>query len=163
MIRAEKNMVNRIVTVPVERWYLQPIADQVGSLPDKQQRSVQLQAVVGWLQTILLIIVIVQSIFAGFLRALPPDLRASLSFLHRIEWGAYLGILLILAQVAVGWSSHIVLTNRYWLLAWRFSKPRLLSGNAARTAQIVYLFLALLMVAAIIWVRIHGFIVTPTP
>src|SRR5882724_2802405 len=76
MIRAEKNMVNRIVTVPVERWYLQPIADQVGSLPDKQQRSVQLQAVVGWLQTILLIIVIVQSIFAGFLRALPPDLRA---------------------------------------------------------------------------------------
>src|SRR5689334_2503229 len=163
MIRADRSIVDRLIKEPTDRWYLQPIADQVASLTSEQQQSVRRQAFIGWLQTILLVIVIAQSIFAGFLQALPPDLRTSLSFLHRIEWGAYVGILLILAQIATGWSGQIVLTNRYWLLAWRFSRPRLLTGSAARTAQIAYLLLALLMVGAVIWVRIHGFIVTPTP
>ncbi len=163
MVRADKSIVYRLVRGPIERWYLQPIATEVASLTSDQQESVRRQALIGWLQTILLVAVSVQSIFAGFLRALPPDLRTALSFLHRIEWGAYVGILLILAQVVAGWSTQIVLTNRHWLLAWRFSKPRLLMGNAARVAQFAYLLLALLIVSAVIWVRIHGFIVAAMP
>jgi hypothetical protein len=163
MVRADKSIVYRLVNEPIERWYLQPIAAEVMLLTRDQQESVRRQALIGWLQTILLVVVIVQSFFAGFLRALPPDLRIALSFLHRIEWGAYFGILLILAQVLAGWSTQIVLTNRYRLLAWRFSKPRLLLGNAARVVQLAYLLLALLIVGAVIWVRIHGFVVAPTP
>ena len=163
MIRTDNRIANRLVNYPVEHWYLQPIAEQIAGLSITQQKSVQRQAVIGWLQTILLIIVVAQSVFAGFLRVLPPDLRTSLSFLHRIEWGAYVGILLIVVQVAIGWSSQIVLTNRYGLLAWRFSKPHLLINRPARIGQIAYLALALIMIGAVVWVRIHGFIVTPTP
>jgi hypothetical protein len=117
MIRVDNGIANRLVKYPVEHWYLRPIAEQIAAFPIARQQSVRRQAFIGWLQTILLIIVVAQSVFAGFLRVLPPYLRSSLSFLHRIEWGAYVGILLILMQVAVGWSAQIVLTNRYGLLA----------------------------------------------
>ncbi|MEP7287720.1 MAG: hypothetical protein ABI947_18355 [Chloroflexota bacterium] len=137
-------------------------SELTSDLMPTQQQSVKQQAVIGWLQTLLLVIVFVQVIFAGLLRALPPDVRVSLAFLHRIEWAAYIGIVLIVAQVIVGWSSAVVLTNRFYLLAWRFSKPRVLTGQSARIVQGCYLLLALAMVAAIVWVRIHGFIVTPT-
>jgi hypothetical protein len=162
MTRADNRLTDRFIKYPVDHWYLQPIAEQIAALSIAQQRSVQRQAVIGWLQTILLLIVVAQSIFAGFLRALPPDLRTSLAFLHRIEWGTYLGILLIVVQIILGWSAQIVLTNRYWLMAWRFGKPRLLLNGAARIAQIAYLILALFMIGAVVWVQIHGFIVAPT-
>ncbi|MCC7449984.1 MAG: hypothetical protein IT324_21380 [Anaerolineae bacterium] len=132
------------------------------SLTSAQQVSVQRQYVIGNLQTILLIIVVLQSLFAGFLRALPPDLRASLGFLHRIEWGAYVGIALVAAQIIVGWISQTVLTNRFYLLAWRFGNMRIVIDSRARRLQIAYLLLIALMVGAVIWVRINGFIVQPT-
>ena len=127
--------------------------------PDQRQ-AVQRQAVIGWLQTVLLVIVLLQVIFAGLLRVLPPDLRTSLAFLHRIEWGAYLGILLICAQIAVGWSSATVLTNRIGLLAWRFSVPQIVTGKRARILQIAYAVLALILLGFALWVRAHGFIAT---
>ena len=70
---------------------------------------------------------------------------------------------LIAAQVAVGWTSRLVLTNRFYALAWRFGKPRLVGGPAARYLQIVYLLVIVLMGAAIVWVRLHGFIFQPVP
>jgi hypothetical protein len=146
----------------VRRWYLDPLAGQMEALSFTQQQSVRQQAVVGWLQTVLLAIVIVQTIFAGLLRALPPDVRASLGFLHRIEWGAYVGIVLILWQVAVGWNARIGLTNRFRMLAWLLSRPRLLTGDSARRAQVAYLIVVILMLGAVLWVRANGFIVTPT-
>ncbi len=130
-------------------------------LTPAQQQSVQRQLTIGSLQTILLIIVVLQSIFAGFLRALPPDLRAALAFLHRIEWGAYVGIVLVAVQIIVGWTSRTVLTNRFYLLAWRFGNMRSITGNTARKLQIVYLLLIVVMAGAVIWVRINGFIVQP--
>jgi hypothetical protein len=154
-----RSVLNSLLIQPAERWYLRPLAQQLPTLTPSQQQSVRRQAVIGVLQTALLLIVIVQVVFAGMLRALPPDLRASLGFMHRIEWGAYLGVILILAQVALSWHSGIVLTNRFYLLAWRFGKPRLVMGNTARIAQIGYLILATLIIGAIVWVRINGFIV----
>ncbi len=145
---------------PVERWYLRDLDQQGLTMP--QRRSIRRQAVIGWLQTLLLAVVLVQTVFAGLLRALPPDLRAALSFLHRIEWGAYLAVVLVAAQVAAGWASQIVLTNRFYLLAWRFGKPRLVAGKAARYVQIGYLVFMILLVGAITWVRLHGFFVQPT-
>lgn len=161
-------LIDLLIWRPVSRWYIRPLEAQQSS--EKVQRdltsaawqSVRRQAVIGWLQTVLLVVVFVQLIFAGMLRALPPDVRITLSFLHRIEWGAYLGIALIVAQVAVGWSGQIVLTNRFYLLAWRFSQPKLLTGQQAHTLRIAYIALAIVMIGAVIWVRIHGFIVTPT-
>ena len=150
------------------RWYIRPLEARQSSdklhrdLTPAEWQSVRRQAVIGWLQTVLLVVVFIQVIFAGMLRALPPDVRTTLSFLHRIEWGAYLGIILIVSQVAIGWSGGIVLTNRFYLLAWRFSPPKLIAGRAARALQIAYIGLAIVMVGAVIWVRIHGFIVTPT-
>jgi len=142
------SLIDVLIWRPVAHWYIQLLEAQ--------------QSVIGWLQSVLLAIVIVQVIFAGMLRALPPDIRSALAFLHRIEWGAYAGIILIAAQVAVGWSSQIVLTNRYYLLAWRFSSPKLIVGQRARFLQIAYLALAIVMIGAAVWVRLHGFIVTPT-
>jgi len=138
-----------------------PSSDHNEPLTPAQQVSVQRQYVIGSLQTILLIIVVLQSIFAGFLRALPPDLRASLGFLHRIEWGAYVGIALVAAQIIVGWNSQTVLTNRFYLLAWRFGNMRIMTDKRARQLQVAYLLLIVLMVGAVIWVRINGFIVQP--
>jgi hypothetical protein len=146
----------------VRRWYLDPLAGQMEQLSPTQQQSLRRQAVIGWLQTVLLVIVVVQTIFAGLLRALPPDVRASLGFLHRIEWGAYVGIVLILLQDVVGWRERIVLTNRFRMLAWLLSRPRLLTGDSARRLQVVYLIVAILMIGAVLWVRANGFIVTPT-
>lgn len=148
---------------PVERWYLQSLNAQSEALTPQQRQSIHRQAVIGWLQTALLIIVVLQSVFAGFLHVLPPETRSALGFLHRIEWGVYAGIVLIIAQVAVGWVLRLVVTNRFYLLAWRFNKPRVISGKLARRLQIAYLALALLMFGAAIWVRIHGFIFQPTP
>lgn len=150
-----------MIDYPVERWFLRSLDGAL--LNSDEQRSLRHQAVIGWLQTILLIVVLIQVIFAGLLRALPPNLRATLGFLHRIEWGAYLGIGLILAQVAAGWSEKLVLTNRYGILAWRFSRPRLVRGQTARILQLLYVCLVFLITGAIIWVRIHGFIVQPQP
>ena len=130
-------------------------------LTPAQQLSVQRQYTIGNLQTILLIMVVLQSIFAGFLRAFPPDLRASLGFLHRIEWGAYVGIVLVAAQIIAGWSSQTVLTNRWYLLAWRFGNRRIMTGNLARKLQVAYLLLIVLIVGAVIWVRVNGFIIQP--
>src|SRR5450432_2596404 len=108
----------RLVNRMVDRWYIRPLGDELASLTVAQQRAVRRQAVVGWLQTVLLAIAIAQGLFAGVLHNLPPELKLTLSFLHRVEWAVYLGIVLIVAQVAIGWSSQIVLTNRYFLLAW---------------------------------------------
>jgi hypothetical protein len=147
---------------PVARWYLRPLNTELIRLDAASRDSIRRQAVIGWLQTILLGIAIAQSLFAGVLRALPPDLRASFGFLHRIEWAAYLGIVLIAAQVIVAWKPNSLLTNRFYLLAYRLSRPKLLTGRSARFAQIAYLVLALLIAVAIAWVRAHGFIVQPT-
>jgi hypothetical protein len=138
-----------------------PSPDHNAPLTSARQVSVQRQYLIGNLQTILLIIVVLQLIFAGFLRALPPDLRASLGFLHRIEWGVYVGIALVAAQIIVGWNSQTVLTNRFYLLAWRFGKMRIVTDNLARKLQVAYLLLIALMIGAVIWVRINGFIVQP--
>jgi hypothetical protein len=156
----EHSLLYRVlVSQPVERWYLRDLDQH--SLTAQQRRVVNRQAVIGWLQSLLLVIVFVQSMFAGLLPALPPELRTSLSFLHRIEWGAYLGIVLVAAQVAAGWTSRIVLTNRFFALAWRIGRPRLVTGKAARYVQMAYLVLIVLMVGAVIWVRLHGFIFQP--
>ncbi len=160
------SVIDVLIWRPVARWYIQPLEAQQSTqsrLSSSDWRIIQRQAVIGWLQTVLLIIVIIQVIFAGMLRALPPDVRTSLAFLHRIEWGAYAGITLIAAQVIIGWSSQIVLTNRFYLLAWRFSTPKLVVGKQARALQLAYLALAIVMIGAIVWVRTHGFIVTPAP
>ncbi len=130
-------------------------------LTPEQRESVSRQAIIGWLQTILLAVVIVQIAFAGVLRALPPDIRVSLSFLHRIEWGAYAGIVLVAVQVAAGWSSQTVLTNRFYALGWRFSTLRVVTGSRARHVQMAYLILVVAMIGAVVWVRLHGFIVQP--
>ncbi len=118
-----------LVRQPVERWYLRPVADETDTLTSQQQLSIRRQAVIGWLQSLLLVVVLAQSLFAGLLRALPPETRNTLAFLHRIEWGAYLAIVLVVAQVMVGWTDQIVLTNRSYLLAWRFGKPRIAPGK----------------------------------
>jgi len=162
------SLIDVLIWRPVAHWYIQLLEAQQSVKPSQNLPSasewqvIRQQAVIGWLQSVLLAIVIVQVIFAGMLRALPPDIRSALAFLHRIEWGAYAGIILIAAQVAVGWSSQIVLTNRYYLLAWRFSSPKLIVGQRARFLQIAYLALAIVMIGAAVWVRLHGFIVTPT-
>ena len=148
-----------LVSQPVDRWYLRDLDRH--ALTPEQRHAAHRQAVIGWLQTLLLAVVLIQVIFAGLLRALPPDLRASLAFLHRVEWAAYLGIALIAAQVAVGWTSQIVLTNRVYALAWRIGKPRLIAGKVARNIQVAYLILTILIGGAIVWVRLHGFIVQP--
>jgi hypothetical protein len=113
------------------------------------------------LQTLLLFVVLIQVIFAGILRALPPDLRAYMSFLHRIEWGVYLGIVLIAVQIAAGWKAQVVLTNRFYALAWRLGDPRIVTGEAARYVQVAYLMLMLVLAGAVVWVQLHGFIVQP--
>ncbi len=163
-IRSEGQQHSKLYTTfigqPVARWYLHSLDEQ--GLTAQQHTSIRRQAIIGWLQTLLLLVVLVQSLFAGLLRALPPDLRVTLSFLHRIEWGAYVGIVLIALQVAAGWAAQIVLTNRFYALAWRLSKPRIVVGAGARRAQIAYLLVIILMVIAIVWVRLNGFIVQPT-
>src|SRR5579871_4882777 len=110
-------LLDALIWRPVMRWYIRPLEARQSSdklhrdLTPAEWQSVRRQAVIGWLQTVLLVVVFIQVIFAGMLRALPPDVRTTLSFLHRIEWGAYLGIILIVSQVAIGWSGGIVLTN----------------------------------------------------
>ncbi len=126
-----------------------------------QQLSILRQSVIGWLQSMLLLVILAQSLFAGLLRALPPETRSALTFLHRIEWGATLAIVLVVAQVIAGWTDQIVLTNRFYLLAWRFGKLCIATGKPARYLQVSYLAFALLMLAAVVWVRAHGFLIQP--
>ena len=159
--RLSHRLYQTLIGQPVERWYLRPITAQSSALTARQQLSVRRQSIVGWLQTVLLVVVVAQSLFAGLLRVLPPEARVALAFLHRIEWGAYLAIVLVALQVAAGWADQIVVCNRFYLLAWRFGKPHVVTGKAAHYAQIGYLVFAALMVVAVLWVRAHGFIVQP--
>jgi hypothetical protein len=158
--RPQGGLFAALIGGPVERSYLRHL--DLNALTDAERIAVRRQAVIGWLQTLLLVVVLIQTAFASVLRALPPDIRTSLAFLHRIEWAAYLGVLLIMAQVSAGWNSRIVLTNRYFLLAWRFSRPRLLRGQQTRLIQALYILIGTLLVGAIVWVRIRGFIFQST-
>jgi hypothetical protein len=116
---------------------------------------------IGLLQTVVLVVMLVQVAFVGVLRALPPDTRSSLAFLHRIEWGVYAHIVLILAHVAISWPGRALLTNRFALFGWRLGKMRMLTGAVARRAQIAYLVVVVLLVVASLWVRANGFLVQP--
>lgn len=147
----------------IARWYLQPLAALWDSLTASQRQNVRRQAWLGLFQTLVLVIAVTQSLFAGVLRALPAETRAALGFLHRIEWGVYAGIVLILAQVIIGWGDQFCLTNRLGLLAWPLGKARLLKGRTARQAQLVYLVLAILMVVEALYVRANGFIFQNLP
>ncbi len=129
-----------------------------------EQQSITRQQFVGRLQTAVIAIMLLQIVFTGLLRLFPPDLRASLAFLHRIEWGVVALLILILVQFALGWGQRIVATNRlrvFAILAW---VPRCLvieRGRRARIILIGYAAIALLLVAALLWVREHGFVVQP--
>jgi len=167
MTRLKTSAENSAVPEPFwERWitnrYVRPLESALEALTPAQQQAVRRQAALGVVQTLLLAIILVQVIFTGAMRLLPPETRAALAFLHRIEWAVYLTILLIAAQVIVSWREVVVLTNRIGLLAYRLGRPRLLRGQSARMAQGVYLVLLVVLVAASIWVRINGFIVQPT-
>jgi hypothetical protein len=150
-----------LIRQPVERLYLRHVDAQANALTTEQHASMRQQAIIGWLQTLVLVVVVMQVIFAGLMRVLPPDVRSSLAFLHRIEWGAYLMLVLIAAQIATSAKAGIVLTNRFYLLAWRLSAPRLVVGNQARYLQLAYTGLIILIVIAILWVRARGFLVQP--
>jgi len=154
---------DRLILRPIQRYYLYPIADQIAALNDADRRAVLDQAVIGWLQTLVLIVAVVQSLFAGVLAALPPDLRAALGFLHRIEWAAYAGMLLIGVQAARGYAYHLLLTNRWYVLGWRVSRMQIVRGSRVRTLTIIYLIAIVLIAIAILYVRLNGFIFQPTP
>jgi hypothetical protein len=158
-----QGFLDSVIGRPIKRLYLDPLQAEFGALNAEQRQSVFRQALAGWFQTVLLIIMILQSVFAGVLRLLPPDVRDAIAFLHRIEWGVYLAIVLIMLQIQAGWHEKIVLTNHFYLLAWPFGKRRILLGPSARLAQIAYMLIILLLIAAIIWVRARGFLVAPTP
>jgi hypothetical protein len=159
--RSSNGLYRVLIGQPVERWYLRPVADDIPTLTPRQQLSIRRQSIIGWLQSVLLIVVVAQSLFAGLLRALPPGTRNALAFLHRIEWAAYLAIALVAAYVIAGWTEQIVLTNRFYLLAWRLGRPRIATAKTARYLQVGYLMFAVLMIAAVLWVRVHGFLVQP--
>jgi hypothetical protein len=159
--RSSNSLYRLLIGQPVERWYLRPVSDDLPTLTPQQQLSVRRQSVVGWLQSVLLVVVVAQSLFAALLRALPPELRNALAFLHRIEWAAYVAIALVVAQVITGWTEQIVLTNRFYLLAWRLGRPRIVSRGIARYLQVAYLIFVGLMIVAVLWVRAHGFLVQP--
>jgi hypothetical protein len=87
--------------------------------------------------------------------------RSSLAFLHRIEWAAYLLLALIAAQIAASLKASVVLTNRFYLLAWRLSVPELIVGRRVRVLQLVYAGLMILIIIGVLWVRARGFLVQP--
>ncbi len=154
-------MYEALILRPVRALYLKPLSASLETMDANERRAVLDQAIIGWLQTILLIVVIVQVIFAGLLRLLPPDIRTTLGFLHRIEWAAYLAILLVGIQAARGYAYNLILTNRFYLLGWRFGKPRIVRGARIRTLIVAYGVVVMLMAAAILYVRVNGFIVRP--
>jgi hypothetical protein len=155
-------LYDRLIMRPVQRFYLNPIADQIANLSESEQRAVLDQAVIGWLQTILLVVAIIQALFAGVLAALPQELRAALGFLHRIEWAVYAGMLLVGAQAARGYAYHLILTNRFYALGWRFSKMRIVRDRRVRTLTSVYAIVIILMAIAVLYVRANGFIFQAT-
>jgi len=129
-----------------------------------ESRTVAFQYTVGKLQTAVIGIVLLQIIFGGLLRLLPPDLRTSLAFLHRIEWGVVALLILILVQFGLGWGPSIVATNRlraFAVLAWVPRFAVIERGSRARVLLSGYAAVALLLVAALLWVREHGFVVQP--
>ncbi len=154
-------MVETLILRLVQRWYLEPLTAQLALLNEAEQRAALHQAVISWLQTVLLILVIVQILFAGLLRLLPPELRATLGFLHRIEWANYVGILLVGAQTIHGYTANLIITNRFYLLGWRLGRMQIVRGSRARLLMIAYAILIGLLIAAILFVRTNGFIVQP--
>jgi len=155
-------LYDRLIMRPVKRYYLNPLADQLAQLSEAEQQAVLDQAVIGWLQTVLLIVAVLQALFAGVLAALPPDLRASLGFLHRIEWAAYAGMLLVGAQAARGYAYHLIVTNRFYALGWRFSRMRIVRDQRVRILTVAYLIVIVVMAIAVLYVRVNGFIFQAT-
>lgn len=158
-----QRLYDRLIIRPVMRWYLLPLGAQFDSLSEADQRAALDQAIIGWLQTLLLIVAVAQSLFAGALAALPPEVRSALGFLHRIEWAAYVGMLLIGVQAVRGFAYNLIVTNRFYALGWRFGKMRLVRGRRIRTLVLIYLLVIVFMAAAVIYVRLNGFIFRPTP
>ena len=158
-----QRLYDRLILRPVTRWYLIPLGTQFQSLPEVDQRAVLDQAIIGWLQTLLLIVTVAQSLFAGVLAALPPDIRSALGFLHRIEWAVYVGMLLIGVQAVRGFAYNLIVTNRFYALGWRFGKMQIVRGSRLRTLVFIYLLAIVFMAAAVIYVRLNGFIFRPTP
>lgn len=155
-------MYEALILRPVQALYLKPLASHLEAMSESERRAVLDQAVIGWLQTLLLIVVIVQVVFAGLLRFLPPDVRESLSFLHRIEWAAYVGILLVGLQTARGYAYNLIVTNRFYALGWWLSKMRIVRGSRVNTLAAAYIVVIALMVGAILFVRVNGFLVRPS-
>lgn len=158
-----QTLYDRLILRPVNRWYLVPLGAQFKSLNEVDQHLVLDQAIIGWLQTVLLIITFVQILFAGVLAVLPSDVRTALGFLHRIEWAAYAGILLVGLQAVRGFAYNLILTNRFYALGWRFGRMQIVRGRRVRTLVIIYMLFIGLMAVAVIDVRLNGFIFRPTP
>jgi hypothetical protein len=158
-----QTLYDRLILRPVTRWYLIPLGSQFSSFNEFDQHLVLDQAIIGWLQTVLLVVTIAQTLFVGVLVALPPDLRAALSFLHRIEWAAYVGILLVGLQAVRGFAYNLILTNRFYVLGWRFGRMQIVRGRRVRTLVIIYMVIIGFMAVAVFEVRLNGFIFRPTP
>ena len=158
-----QNIYEALIMRPVRRWYLKPLGTAFDNLDAPSQRAVIDQAVIGWLQTVLLIVAVCQALFAGILAALPPDLRAALGFLHRIEWAVYVAMLLVGAQAVRGYTFNLIVTNRVYALGWRFGKMKIVRGAPVRTLAIAYAVVIMLLAVAVFYVRMNGFIVRPTP
>ena len=158
-----QKLYDQLILRPVKRWYLMPLGEQFKSLNELDQHLVLDQAIIGWLQTVLLVVVFLQTIFAGLMAALPPNVRAGLDFLHRIEWAAYVGMLLVGLQAVRGYAYNLILTNRFYALGWRFGQMKVVRGRRVRTLVIIYMLVIGLMAVAVVEVRLNGFIFRPTP
>ena len=155
-------LYDRLILRPVSAIYL-PNSSQLATLDVAERQAVLDQAIIGCVQTLLLIVAVAQALFAGVLAALPPDLRAALAFLHRVKWAVYAGMLLVGAQAARGYAYHLILTNRFNALGWRFGRMKIVRGSQVRTLTIVYLIIIVLMAIALLYVRANGFLVQPLP
>jgi hypothetical protein len=58
---------------------------------------------------------------------------------------------------------NLIVTNRVFALGWRFGKMQIVRGARVRILTIAYGVFILLMALAVVYVRINGFIVRPTP
>lgn len=141
---------------------LAQLREQLATLSVEQQQAVIRQALLGFVQTVVLLIMILQIVFTGLLRLFPPELRASLSFLHRIEWAVYVGMVSILMQSILARRTQALFTNHFYLFGWYLGKPRLITGEKIQPVVITYIVFVLIMVAVVWWVRVNGFIVQPT-
>ncbi|GAB4554466.1 MAG: hypothetical protein OHK0023_24610 [Anaerolineae bacterium] len=116
---------------------------------------------IGILQTIIVVMILIQIIFAGVLRLFPPEVRKQVAFLHRVEWAVYSLIVLIAAHIAISVQSRQVVTNRAFLLGLRLGKERIVTGRAARLVQIAFAIVVIMLIVASLWVRARGFLVQP--